>query len=141
MFALKYHQVAYATTDAIGFDISSDEDTVINPGKWAAVSTGLFVDIEANKLLLGAGLLPELQIRPRSGLAFKYGVTVLNTPGTIDPQFPNEIKVILINHGDALFYIQRGDRIAQGVVALALRANGVEQKQDVRIGGLGSTGK
>ena len=87
----------------------------------------------------------EAQVRPRSGLAAKHGVTVLNSPGTIDADYRGEIKVILINHGDAAFEIRRGDRIAQMVVApvSAVSFNEVETLDETErgSGGFGSTGR
>jgi len=97
----------YATEHAAGFDIASIEDCCIKPFQRHLVSTGLYFEIEHGY---------ELQIRPRSGLAAKHGVTVLNTPGTIDSDYRGEIKIILINFGDSDFLIKKGDRIAQGVV-------------------------
>jgi dUTP pyrophosphatase len=98
----------YATPGAAGMDILSDESTHILPGHYGLISTGI-------KVLIPCGY--EIQIRPRSGLALKYGVTVLNSPGTIDSDYRGEIKIILINHGLETFYITSGDRIAQMVLA------------------------
>lgn len=89
------------------FDISASLDNkpiFIDPGRWAAINTGIIIN-------LPFGI--EAQIRPRSGIALKFGVTVLNSPGTIDPGYKGEIKVLLINHGTKRFYIKDGDRIAQ----------------------------
>lgn len=97
----------YSSLHAAGFDIASSEMCVLKPFERRAVCTGLFFEIENGY---------ELQIRPRSGLAAKHGVTVLNTPGTIDADYRGEVKVILINLGNADFSINKGDRIAQGVV-------------------------
>jgi len=99
----------YKTPDAVGMDIQSAETVTLLPGQFKAVSTGLGVIFNSAY---------EIQCRPRSGLAAKHGVTVLNTPGTIDPDYRGEIKVILINHGNVAFDIKRGDRIAQLVVAI-----------------------
>ena len=87
----------------------------------------------------------ELQIRPRSGLAFKHGITVLNTPGTVDSDYRGEIMVLLINHGEEAFMIKKGERIAQGVVQAVIQASFDEVdelNETVRgAGGFGSTGK
>lgn len=100
----------YATEGSSGFDLRANlsEPLVIKIGKRAIVPTGLFFELPENF---------EMQIRPRSGLAAKNGVTVLNTPGTIDNDYRGEIKVILINLGEEDFTINNGDRIAQGVLA------------------------
>ena len=126
---------AYATTGAAGADLVSAEETTIQPGAIHAVATGI-------ALAIPAGF--EAQVRPRSGLALKHGVTVLNAPGTIDADYRGEVKVILINHGPAAFRIARGDRIAQLVVAPVAPAHfertdalpGTERGE----GGFGSTG-
>lgn len=101
---------SYQTQHAAGIDLMAFlyEKLSIEPGKRALVSTGLFVEIPIGF---------EIQIRPRSGLAFKHGVTVLNSPGTIDADYRGEIKVLLINHGDSAFEVNSGDRIAQMVLA------------------------
>lgn len=96
-----------ATAGAAGFDLRSAEDVELFPGMWAAVKTGLHVAIPDSH----AGL-----ICPRSGLAFKHGVTVLNTPGVIDSDYRGEIKVLLINHGDDVFHVEPGMRIAQMLI-------------------------
>ena len=126
---------AYATTGAAGLDIVSAEDIVLGPGDRHAVSTGFAVAIPAGY---------EVQVRPRSGLALKFGVTCLNTPGTIDADYRGEVKVILINHGPEPFVIRRGERIAQMVVAPVVQAAWavVETLGDTARGegGFGSTG-
>lgn len=98
----------YATDGASGFDIRSNKFYILKPKTVEIIPTGLYFEIPDNL---------EIQIRPRSGLAAKYGVTVLNTPGTIDSDYRGEIKVILINHSDDDFIIHIGDRIAQGVLS------------------------
>ena len=109
---------------------------VIAPGKHALVPTGLSIALPSGY---------EAQVRPRSGLAAKHGVTVLNAPGTIDADYRGEISVILINHGDAPFQIQRGERIAQMVIASVVRAELVPAASlsatDRGDGGFGSTGR
>jgi dUTP pyrophosphatase len=126
---------AYATAGAAGMDVVSVEDVTIVPGARHAVATGLALAIPAGY---------EIQVRPRSGLALKHGVTVPNTPGTIDSDYRGELKVILINHGDAPFMVQRGDRVAQLVLAPVTQGTWVEVEElDATArgeGGFGSTG-
>ena len=98
----------YETPQSAGMDVKCTERIVLNPGERILAKTGLYVQIPAGF---------EIQVRPRSGLALKHGVTVLNTPGTIDADYRGEIKVILINHSSSDFVIERGMRIAQMVVA------------------------
>ena len=125
----------YATDGAAGMDVVSAEDVTIAPGQRHAVATGLSVAIPHGY---------EIQVRPRSGLAFKHGITVPNTPGTIDSDYRGELKVLLINHGPDDFAIARGDRIAQLVPAAVTRATfeEVETLDDTQRGegGFGSTG-
>jgi dUTP pyrophosphatase len=126
---------AYATEGAAGMDVLSAEDVMIAPGGRHAVATGLALAIPAGY---------EVQVRPRSGLALKHGITVPNTPGTIDSDYRGELKVILINHGAEPFAIQRGDRVAQLVLAPVTRASWltVEELDETARGegGFGSTG-
>lgn len=105
----------YATSGAAGADLRAaiTSPVVIPPGRWALISTGLRVEIPPGY---------EGQIRPRSGLAAQHGVTCLNAPGTIDSDYRGVVQVILINHGTEPFVVQRGDRIAQLVVAPVMRA-------------------
>lgn len=129
---------AYQSVLAAGLDLLAAVDGTITlaPGARALVPTGL-------AMALPAGF--EAQVRPRSGLAAKHGVTVLNTPGTIDADYRGEVKVILINLGDAPFEISRGDRIAQMVIAPVLQADIVEvevlSETERGSGGFGSTGR
>ncbi len=129
---------AYQSVLAAGLDLLAavDGTTTLAPGARALVPTGL-------AMALPAGY--EAQVRPRSGLAAKHGVTVLNTPGTIDADYRGEVKVILINLGDAPFEISRGDRIAQMVIAPVLQADIVEvevlSETERGAGGFGSTGR
>ena len=106
----------YATDGSSGFDFRANltEPMTIKVGKRAAVPTGLFFELPENF---------EIQVRPRSGLAIKNGITVLNTPGTVDSDYRGEILVILINLGEEDFVIKHGDRIAQGVVAAVTAKN------------------
>lgn len=110
----------YQTKGAAGFDLYSIEDVVLNPGERKLIKTGLAFEIEYGY---------EVQIRPRSGLAYKYGITVLNSPGTIDSDYRGEIKVLLINHSDEAFNIKKGDRIAQAVLAKVIQADIIEVKE------------
>jgi len=127
---------AYATAGAAGLDVVAAEALTLAPGARAAVATGFAIAIPDGY---------EVQVRPRSGIALKHGVTCLNTPGTIDSDYRGEVKVILANLGDAPFPIARGDRIAQLVPAAVVRAtlDLVETLGDtVRgQGGFGSTGQ
>ena len=127
----------YKTSGAAGADICAllKEPIVIESGKSAMVPTGLFFEIPQGY---------EVQIRPRSGLAAKNGVTVLNTPGTIDSDYRGEINVILINLGDKPFTVNNGDRIAQMLVAPVIQADfsvvtSLEETER-GAGGFGSTG-
>ena len=126
---------AYATGGAAGMDVVSAEDVTIAPGARHAVATGLAVAIPAGY---------EIQVRPRSGLALKHGISVPNAPGTIDSDYRGELKVILINHGDEPFAIARGDRVAQLVLAPVIRAawSEVAELDETQrgAGGFGSTG-
>lgn len=126
---------SYATPEAAGMDVRSNTEMVIGTGLYAMVSTGLSVEIPQGY---------ELQVRPRSGLAAKFGVTVLNAPGTIDSDYRGEIKVILVNHGKQPFEIKIGDRIAQLVLARAAQGK-IEEVVELTAtqrgeGGFGSTG-
>lgn len=118
-----------------GMDLRADHGGRIPPGKWQVIKTGIHLEIPYGY---------EAQVRPRSGLAAKHGVTVLNSPGTIDADFRGEIGVILINHGDDDFFYERGDRIAQLVFAPVSHAELylVEELHDTPRGanGFGSTG-
>ncbi|SHM88048.1 dUTP diphosphatase [Roseibium suaedae] len=128
---------AYQSELAAGLDLLAAVETpqVLDPGKRAIIPTGL-------AMALPAGF--EGQVRPRSGLAAKNGVTVLNTPGTVDADYRGEVKVILINLGEEPFTIERGSRIAQLVIAPVLQAELVEvetlSETQRGAGGFGSTG-
>ena len=126
---------AYASAGAAGMDICAAEAITLKPGKRAAVPTGFAFAIPHGY---------EIQVRPRSGLALKQGITCLNTPGTIDCDYRGEVKVILANLGEEDVSFERGDRIAQLVVAAAPQAkvSEVDALDDtVRgAGGFGSTG-
>lgn len=125
----------YASEGAAGLDITSAEDLVLEPGMRHAVGTGFAIEIPPGF---------EVQVRPRSGLALKHGITCLNTPGTIDSDYRGEIKVILVNLGAEPFAVRRGERIAQLVPAPVLLAEVTEAEalgESARgAGGFGSTG-
>ncbi|MCW1428768.1 dUTP diphosphatase [Novosphingobium sp. JCM 18896] len=126
---------AYATAGAAGMDVLAAEDVTLAPGGWHAVATGLALAIPPGY---------EIQVRPRSGLALKHGISVPNAPGTIDSDYRGELKVILINHGSEDFAIRRGDRVAQLVLAPVVQASWlkVDELDDTARGegGFGSTG-
>lgn len=126
---------SYQTLHAAGLDLVAAERTVLGPGERTAVGTGIAI-------ALPAGF--EAQVRPRSGLALKHGVTLLNSPGTIDADYRGEVRIILVNHGAEAFVVERGDRIAQLVVAPVSRAEWVEveslPESERGAGGFGSTG-
>lgn len=143
-FKLKIHKLSpkailpvYATGGAAGLDVSAciDEPVVIQSGFIGVIPTGLAVDLQHGY---------EIQVRPRSGLAFKNGITILNTPGTIDSDYRGEIKVCLINHGKEPFTVTDGMRIGQLIVAPVIQVS-VElvdtiSETDRGAGGFGSTG-
>ena len=127
----------YATGQSAGLDLRANIEATITlaPGTYKLISTGLYLELPAGT---------EAQVRPRSGLAFKHGVTVLNAPGTIDADYRGEVGVLLINHGPENFEIKDGDRIAQMVVAAYHRVRFAENT-DLRAsergtGGFGHTG-
>jgi len=131
---------AYQSADAAGLDllaaVSEDAPVILAPGKYALVPTGLSIALPPGY---------EAQVRPRSGLAAKHGVTVLNAPGTVDADYRGEIGVPLINHGDVPFTIRRGERIAQMVIASVVQAELVAvttlSATARGTGGFGSTGR
>jgi dUTP pyrophosphatase len=127
---------SYATSGSAGMDLRSAEALTLKPGARALVATGIAIALPDQF---------EGQVRPRSGLAVKYGVTVLNSPGTIDADYRGEIKVPLINLGTEDFIIARGDRIAQMVMAAVVLAELIEVEtldETVRgVGGFGSSGR
>lgn len=131
---------AYQTAHAAGLDllaaVPEGDPLTMQPGQRALVPTGLMIAVPPGH---------EAQVRPRSGLAFKHGVTVLNSPGTVDADYRGEVSVLLINHGDEPFTIRRGERIAQLVIAAVTQANLVVvaslSSTDRGSGGFGSTGR
>jgi dUTP pyrophosphatase len=128
----------YATVASAGFDVRANIDTplVLKPLERILVPTGLFIELPIGS---------EAQVRPRSGLAFKNGITVLNSPGTIDADYRGEIKVILVNLSQEEFVINDGERIAQVIIAKHEQAEWVEVEQlmdtERGSGGFGHTGK
>lgn len=126
---------SYETAGSAGMDVRAAEALVIAPGQRGLVGTGLAFAIPQGF---------EIQVRPRSGLALKKGISIPNTPGTIDSDYRGELKVILINHGEEDFVIARGDRIAQIIVAPVQRGVLVEvtdlEETQRGSGGFGSTG-
>lgn len=128
----------YATPDSAGLDLLAavESPLTIPPGEWVLVPTGLAIALPPGY---------EAQVRPRSGLALKHGVTVLNAPGTIDADYRGEVGVILVNHGRGPFTVERGQRIAQMVVARHERAVWTEtdtlDASARGTGGFGSTGR
>ncbi|NOJ49746.1 dUTP diphosphatase [Bradyrhizobium archetypum] len=131
---------AYQSSDAAGLDllaaVPADTPLMLQAGKFAMVPTGLTIALPSGY---------EAQVRPRSGLAAKHGVTVLNSPGTVDADYRGEINVLLINHGDAPFPIKRGERIAQMVIAPVVQGElvpvAVLSATERGSGGFGSTGR
>lgn len=127
---------SYATHGAAGMDVVAAEDLDLQPGERHAVATGFRVAIPEGY---------EIQVRPRSGLAFKHGISVPNTPGTIDSDYRGELKVLLINHGAKPFPVRRGERIAQLVPAVVTLASFDEVEELCETGrgegGFGSTGR
>jgi dUTP pyrophosphatase len=128
----------YQTLFSAGMDLkaNNEEDIIISPLQRVMVPTGLFIEIPEGY---------EAQIRPRSGLAAKNGVTVLNSPGTIDADYRGEIRVILVNLSNDVFTIKKGERICQMVIAKHERAEWIEVEEISQTergqGGFGSTGK
>lgn len=129
------------TEGASGYDLRAnlEENIAIRPGRRELIPTGIFLTMYNNRY--------EAQIRPRSGLAYKYGVTVLNAPGTIDSDYRGEVKVLLINHGTDDFIVKNGDRIAQMVFSLMPCADVKEENESFEFiktergdKGFGSTG-
>ena len=131
---------AYQSAHAAGLDllaaVPEDAPVMLAPGKYALIPTGLTIALPEGY---------EAQVRPRSGLAAKHGITVLNSPGTVDADYRGEIGVLLINHGDTPFLVRRGERIAQMVIAPVVRAEftlaASLSTTERGGGGFGSTGR
>ena len=134
--AKKFPLPGYETSGSTGVDLRSSEEVLLLPGERAIVPTGIKIEIPEGY---------EAQIRPRSGIALKNGVTLLNSPGTVDSDYRGEIKVIMINHGSDPFTVSAGDRIAQLVFAPVIRVSWVEDEKlsptERGEGGFGSSGK
>ncbi|NOY49501.1 MAG: dUTP diphosphatase [Chlorobi bacterium] len=134
----KHDLPKYETEASAGMDLRAElnESIVLKPLQRTLVPTGLFIELPVGY---------EAQVRPRSGLAFKHGLTVLNTPGTIDADYRGEIKVILVNLSSTDFEIKDGERIAQMIISAHVRANLEEvevlSETDRGAGGFGHTGK
>ncbi len=126
----------YATPGSAGCDLIASEEVTLPPGKWAAVSTGLYLEIPRGYVA---------QVCPRSGLALKHGVSVLNAPGIIDSDYRGEVKVLLVNHDSLRYTVKKGDRIAQLVFMPVVQAQMkfIDQltETDRGEGGFGSTGR
>lgn len=124
--------ITYKTIGSAGCDLRSTIDLVLPAGEWYAVPTGVYIERgQPNEYL---------QVVPRSGLAYKQGITVLNSPGTIDYDYPDEIKVILINHSKDIVAVRVGDRIAQLILSEYKHIENISIESSERTGGLGSTG-
>lgn len=127
---------SYETLGSAGADLKANEEGVLMPGQRKLIKTGISIELPAGY---------EAQVRPRSGLALKHGISMVNTPGTIDSDYRGEIGVILINHGDTPFEYKKGDRIAQLVIAKYSRAEfqicSSLSETERGSGGFGHTGK
>lgn len=127
---------SYETLGSVGADLKANEEGVLMPGQRKLIKTGISIELPAGY---------EAQVRPRSGLALKHGISMVNTPGTIDSDYRGEIGVILINHGDTPFEYKKGDRIAQLVIARYSRAEfqicSSLSETERGSGGFGHTGK
>ena len=125
----------YKSLEAAGCDLIATTPLTLQPTQRGSVGTGVYLEMPPGF---------EAQVRPRSGLALKHGVTVLNSPGTVDSDYRGEIKVILINHGSEMFEVKKGDRIAQLVFARVYQASFINTTLSATSrgdGGFGSTGK
>lgn len=129
---------SYASTASAAADLRAASESVIAPGERGRVQTGVWIDrVDWDRV--PDGMIPELQVRARSGLAFKHGVMLTNGVGTVDADYPDEIGVLLFNSGKSPFFIQKGDRIAQITLNLVARIPSLAFG-GVRLGGFGSTG-
>lgn len=129
---------SYATAASAAADLRAASELVIAAGQRGKVPTGVWID-RVNWENVPAGMIPELQVRARSGLAFKHGIMLTNGVGTVDADYPDEICVLLFNSGTEPFVIQKGDRIAQITINLVQRITGLDVG-GTRTGGFGSTG-
>lgn len=128
----------HATEHSAGVDLRAclEAPVTLQPGEYRLIPTGLYIELPEGT---------EAQVRPRSGLALKHGITVLNSPGTVDADYRGELRVLLINHGKEPFVVNDGERIAQMVISRYIRVK-FEEKQELRAsergtGGFGHTGK
>ena len=128
----------HATEHSAGVDLRANLEApvTLQPGEYRLIPTGLYIELPEGT---------EAQVRPRSGLALKHGITVLNSPGTVDADYRGELRVLLINHGKEPFVVNDGERIAQMVISRYIRVK-FEEKQELRAsergtGGFGHTGK
>ncbi len=133
----------YQTKLSAGYDLCSQEETIITPGRRVIIDTGVYIDdVMPPSLPYGSSeqtdVVPCAMVCSRSGLAAREGLAVLNSPGIIDADYKDTIKVILVNHGQYSSYIRKGDRIAQLIFSYAYRRTDLVKDED-RTGGLGST--
>ena len=129
---------SYATAASAAADLRAASELIIAPGERSKVPTGVWIE-RVDWTKVPDGQIPELQVRARSGLAFKQGIMLTNGVGTIDADYPDEICVLLYNSGKEPFVIQKGDRIAQVTLNIAARISGLDVG-GTRAGGFGSTG-
>lgn len=133
-YAGRYEAPRYATSQSAGFDLRADlrSPLTLHPGQRAPIPTGIYCELPAGH---------ELQVRPRSGLAMNHGVTVINSPGTVDPDYKDEVKVLLVNLGQHPYTVNPGERIAQAVLARFVTVPDLLPEFHIeRAGGFGSTG-
>jgi len=133
------HAPVYMTEWSAGADLTAREEVVLQPGKVAAVPTGVWIE-SMDHIAFTQEKYFELQIRARSGLAFKYGIMLANGVGTVDADYRDEIKVLMLNTGSESYKISVGERIGQMILAEVSRISGLEVRGK-RTGGFGSTGK
>ena len=135
--ASREFEPSYMTSASAGADLKAREEVTLKPGERMKVPTGVWIsEVEWTKV--PTGKVPELQIRARSGLAFKHGLTLVNGVGTVDADFPDEICALLVNIGDKPYTVKKGDRIAQMVLNLTDRLPDLSVGGE-RVGGFGST--
>jgi dUTP pyrophosphatase len=142
MIELRYQEEfapIYMSQGSSGCDVKSTIATTVAPGAVAKIPTGVFIS-GVNWELVPPGFVPEIQIRARSGLAFKHSVSLANGVGTIDADYPEEIAVLIINHSDKPFEVEKGQRIAQMVLGLVPRFSNIQVHGAPRESGFGSTG-
>ena len=133
----KEHAPIYMTGSSAGADLRARKEITLNPNERAKIPTGVFID-GVSWSEVPTGTVPELQIRARSGLALKHGLTLVNGIGTVDADFPDEICALMINLGEKPYKIQKGERVAQMVLNFVFKIKGLDIGGE-RIGGFGST--